>query len=46
MEFTLIDDRVQMDHFRQIVYSRMEALAAQGDLPKGFSKEGNEDMKR
>ena len=46
VEFTLIDDRVQMDHFRQIVYSRMEALAAQGIYPKGFSKEAYEDMKR
>lgn len=46
VEFTLIDDRRQMNHFRQLAYSRMEELAAQGIYPKGFDKEAYEDMKR
>lgn len=46
VEFTLIDDRVQMNRFRQLAYSRMEELAAQGIYPKGFDKEAYEDMKR
>lgn len=46
VEFTLIDDRGQMNHFRQLAYSRMEELAARGIYPKGFDKEAYEDMKR
>lgn len=46
VEFTLIDDRVQMNRFRKLAYSRMEELAAQGIYPKGFDKEAYEDMKR
>ena len=46
VEFTLIDDRVQMNHFRRLAYSRMEELAARGIYPKGFDKKSYEDMKR
>lgn len=46
VEFTLIDDRVQMSQFRQLAYSRMEELAEQGIYPKGYDKESYEDMKR
>lgn len=46
VEFTLIDNREQMNHFRQLAYSRMEELAAQGIYPKGFGKAVYEDMKR
>lgn len=46
VEFTLIDDREQMNHFRQLAYSRMEELAARGIYLKGFDKEAYEDMKR
>lgn len=46
VEYTLIDDKVQMNYFRQLAYSRMEELAAQGIYPKGFSKEAYKDMKR
>ncbi len=46
VEFTLIDDREQMNQFRQLAYSRMEKLADQGIYPKGFGKEAYEDMKR
>ena len=46
VEFTLIDDKEQMEHFRQLAYSRMEKLAAQGIYPKGFDKASYEDMKR
>ncbi|WP_417088649.1 nitroreductase family protein, partial [Eubacterium maltosivorans] len=46
VEFTLIDDKEQMKQFRQLAYSRMETLAAQGIYPEGFGKEAFEDMKR
>lgn len=46
VEFTLIDDKEQTKQFRQLAYSRMEELAAQGIYPKGFGKEAYEDMKR
>lgn len=46
VEFTLIDDKGQMAHFRRLAYSRMEELAAQGVYPKGFDKGSYEDMKR
>lgn len=46
VEFTLIDDIAQMKRFRQLAYSRMEELAAQGIYPKGFDREAYEDMKR
>ncbi len=45
VEFTLIDDRIQMNRFRHLAYSRMEELAAQGIYPKGFDKESYEDIK-
>lgn len=43
--FTMIDDKKQMEHFRQIVYLRMEELAQNGIYPKGFDKASYEDMK-
>lgn len=43
--FTLIDDKKQMEHFRQIVCLRMEELAQNGIYPKGFDKASYEDMK-
>lgn len=46
VEFTVMDDKEQMNQFRQLAYSRMEELAAQGIYPKGFGKEAYEDMKR
>lgn len=46
VEFTLIDDKEQMNHFRQLTYSRMDDLAVQGIYPKSFGKEAYEDMKR
>ncbi len=46
VEFTLIDDKSQMNQFRQLAYSRMEELAAQSIYPKGFDKKSYEDMKR
>lgn len=46
VEFTLIDNKEQMHHFRQAAYSRMEDLATQGIYPKGFDKKSYEDMKR
>lgn len=46
VELTLIDDKAQMNHFRQLAYTRMEELAAQGIYPKGFDKEAYDDMKR
>lgn len=46
VEFTVIDDKGQMEHFRRLVYSRMEELAAAGIYPEGFDKETYADMKR
>lgn len=46
VEFTLIDDKEQTKQFRQLAYSRMEELAAQGIYPKGFGKAAYENMKR
>lgn len=45
VEFTLIDDKEQMNMFRQLAYSKMEALAKDGIYPKGFDKQSYEDMK-
>lgn len=45
VEFTLIDDKEQMDYFRKIAYSEMERLASKGIYPKGFDKASYEDMK-
>lgn len=45
VEFTLIDDKKQMNMFRQLAYSKMEALAKDGIYPKGFDKQSYEDMK-
>ena len=46
VEFTLIDDRTQMDAFRSIAYTEMERLAAGGVYPTGFDMSSYEDMKR
>lgn len=46
VEFTLIDDHVQMNWFRQRVYARMEELASKGIYPEAFGKDAYEDMKR
>ncbi len=46
VEFTLIDDRAQMDFFRGIAYSEMDRLAASGVYPAGFDQPSYEDMKR
>ena len=46
VEFTLIDDRAQMDFFRSIAYSEMDRLAASGSYPAGFDQPSYEDMKR
>ena len=46
VEFTLIDDRTQMNHFRSLAYAEMERLAVQGIYPAGFDKASYNDMKR
>lgn len=46
VEFTLIDDKEQMNKFRQIAYARMEELAKNDIYPEGFDKQSYEDMKR
>ena len=45
VEFTLIDDREQMDRFRSLAYAEMDRLAAEGVYPAGFDKPSFEDMK-
>ncbi len=46
VEFTLIDDRTQMDRFRSLAFTEMDRLAAKGVYPEGFDKPSYEDMKR
>ena len=46
VEFTLIDDREQMNTFRRLAYTEMERLAGEGIYPVGFDKPSYEDMKR
>ena len=46
VEFTLIDDRAEMDRFRRLAYGEMERLAAEGVYPRGFDRASYEDMKR
>lgn len=46
VEFALIDDIKQMDCFRKLAYSEMEALAQKGIYPKGFDKKSYNDMKK
>lgn len=46
VEFTLIDDREQMDVFRNLAYREMEAQAAAGNYPTGFDRDAYEDMKK
>ena len=46
VEFTLIDDREQMEFFRNAAYAEMERLAAKGIYPAGFDESSYKDMKR
>ena len=46
VEFTLIDDREEMDAFRRLAYTEMDRLASEGVYPAGFDKPSYEDMKR
>ncbi len=46
VEFTLIDDKEQMERFRSLAYKEMERLAEQGIYPKGFDQASYKDMKR
>ena len=46
VEFTLIDDRAQMNAFRSLAYAEMDRLASEGVYPSGFDKPSYEDMKR
>lgn len=45
VEFTLIDDKEQMQRFRKIAYREMERLAEKGIYPAGFDKASYEQMK-
>ena len=45
VEFTLIDDREQMDRFRKIAYAEMERLAAQDIFPEGYDRKSYEQLK-
>nr|WP_191384879.1 nitroreductase family protein [uncultured Lachnoclostridium sp.] len=46
VEFTLIDDRKQMERLRTLAFREMEALAKEGVYPEGFDRASYEDMKR
>ena len=46
VEFTILDDRKQMEVFRRFAYERMEELAAQGTYTPGFDRESYNDLKR
>ena len=46
VEFTLIDDRAQMDRFRRLAYGEMDRLAAENVYPRGFDGPSYQDMKR
>lgn len=46
VEFTLLDDKEQMERFRRLARQEMGRLAKQGIYPKGFDKASYEDMKR
>ena len=46
VEFTLVDDRTQMDRFRRLAYVEMDRLAARGIYPRGFDSPSYRDMKR
>lgn len=45
VEFTLIDDKEQMQHFRETAYQEMEKLAQKGVYPRGFDKTSYGQMK-
>ena len=46
VEFTVIEDRTEMDRFCALAYERMDELAAEGVYPRGFDRPSYEDMKR
>lgn len=46
IEYTLIDDRVQMDRLRKYAYAKVDELAANGIYPSGYDKESFLDLKR
>ena len=46
VEFTLIDDRKQMERLRTLAFREMEVLAKEGVYPEGFDRASYEDMKR
>ncbi len=46
VEFTLIDDRAQMNAFRRLAFTEMDRLASEGVYPNGFDKPSYGDMKR
>lgn len=46
VEFTLIDDKEQMERFRRLAYGEMERLAEKEIYPKEFDRASYEDMKR
>lgn len=46
VEYTVIDDREQMERFRKIAVREMEKLAGEGIYPEGFDRPSYEDMKR
>ena len=45
VEFTLIDDREQMNRFRKIAYAEMERLAARDIFPEGYDRKSYEQLK-
>lgn len=46
VEFTLIDDKAQMERFRQETFREMERLSKKEIYPEGFDRASYEDMKR
>ena len=45
VEFTLIDDREQMNRFRKIAYAEMERLTARDIFPEGYDRKSYEQLK-
>jgi nitroreductase len=46
VEFTVIDDKEQMERFRRVAYREMDRLASEGVYPKGFDEPSYNDLKR
>ena len=46
VEFTLIDDKAQIERFRQETFREMERLSKEEIYPEGFDRASYEDMKR